>query len=391
MQQAQNYLARDLEKSQAVMKYGRGAKVFDQDGGSYTDYCLSHGALIAGHAHRNVILAIKRSVNRGISFDTVTKAEIDLARHIVNSVPSIERVCFMENAVQAIIESVKTARAFTSREKVIVIEGYLQNDTLETLYEKTDIIRLTFNDINSFAKAVAENKNGIACVVAPPIKIVKGMTLPQSDYLKKLRKITNQYGIVLIFDETITGFRTSRDCVQGDFDVIPDMTCLGGIIGGGFPLGAFGGKRGIMDVSSCQRSMRQLASSFGNRVIMRAGLAQLKLLGKDFYSTLNTRCENFVNQINAFFRKEGMAVYIASYKSMFSIHFTRDDDHSCCRDQNEADNQKYGDLHRYLLDNNISGPPSGRGVYFISGMHSQKDLNQLTEVLKEYFQQAETG
>ncbi len=246
-----------------VVKSGKGAQIWDQDGNAYTDYCLGWGALIYGHAHRNVVLASKRTAERGISFGITTRAEIDLAQFIVSAVPSIERIRFVNSGTEATMSAIRLARGYTKRDLVVKFDGCYHGhvDDLLTkagsgvadLHESSsegipsshikNTLSLPYNDIAVLTATLERYRNQIACVIIEPVAGNMGVIPAEPEFLKTLRALTKKYQIVLIFDEIITGFRTNLGGAQSDLGIVPDLTCLGKIIGGGYPIDAYGGKK----------------------------------------------------------------------------------------------------------------------------------------------------
>ena len=240
-----------------VMDSGKGAKLKDVDGKYYTDYCLSWGALILGHAHPAVMMAVREGTRHAVSFGTTTKPEVDLAAKIVQCVPSIDKVRFVNSGTEATMSAIRLARGFTRRNLVIKFDGCYHghsDDLLTTAgsgvaslpasssagIPKAHIqntLSLPYNDVATLTSTIEKFHHDIACVILEPVAGNMGVVVPDIGFLKQLRSLTTKFGIVLIFDEVMTGFRTSLGCVQSDMGVIPDMTCLGKIIGGGFPMG----------------------------------------------------------------------------------------------------------------------------------------------------------
>ncbi len=388
-----------------VMKGGSRQKLFDYDGNGYTDYCLSWGALILGHAHRNVILAAKKTVEKGTSFGTTTKEEIEIARHIVQNVPSVELIRFVNSGTEATMSAIRLARGFTKRDVLIKFDGCYHghfDDLLTTagsgvsqLQESSSLgipkshiqntISLPYNNIEKLAETIERHKDNIACVIIEPVAGNMGVIPATKEFLQTLRDLTKKYKIVLIFDEVMTGFRTQQGCAQSDYNIIPDLTCFGKIIGGGFPIGAYGGRKDIMECLAPLGGVYQAGTFAGNPVIMKAGLAALRLLNKDFYRSLNEKCERFVNNVNGYLKENNIAAHLAAYKSMMSIRFRKEPVYNYTDAQKAAGGEQYGKLFHHLLKNGIYCPPADLEAFFISGMHTKKDLDNLAESLKQFF------
>ena len=238
-----------------VMDHGLGSKLFDIEWSAYTDYCLSWGALILGHAHQDVVKAVQKAVKKGFSFGVTTKPEIEIAQFIVKHVPSIDMVRFVNSGTEATMSAIRLARGFTKRNKIIKFDGcyHGHSDGLLAMAGSgvaflaasssqgipagyiQDTLSLPFNDTHTLINTIERHHADLSCVILEPVAGNMGVINPNKDFLKALRALTKKYNIVLIFDEVMSGFRTNLGCVQADLGVIPDMTCLGKIIGGGFP------------------------------------------------------------------------------------------------------------------------------------------------------------
>lgn len=390
-----------------VMKYGRRQHLYDYDGNQYTDYCLSWGALILGHAHRNVVLQSKKTLEKGTSFGTITREEIDLAAHITQSVPSIELLRFVNSGTEATMSAIRLARGFTKKEILVKFDGCYHGhfDDLLTkagsgvsrLAESSSLgipaahiantISLPYNDSGALEATLTKHKDKIACVIIEPVAGNMGVVPAIPEFLRALRELTKKYGIVLIFDEIMTGFRTQRGCVQADYGVVPDLTCLGKIIGGGFPVGAYGGRKEIMQCLAPLGGVYQAGTFAGNPVVMKAGLATLRLLNDDFYRTLNNRCEKFIEKVNGFFRENNGAAHLSHYRGMMSIRFRREEVFNYDDARQAAGGERYGRLFWHLIERGIYWPPADLEASFMSGAHTAGDLENLFGALSEFFKQ----
>ncbi len=387
-----------------VMKYGKGSQLFDYDGNAYTDYCLSWGSLIFGHAHRNVVLAAKNTVQKGSSFGTTTRQEIDIAKFIVQSVPSIEQIRFVNSGTEATMSALRLARGFTKRSLVIKFDGCYHghvDDLLTTagsgvaaLKESSSLgipqghidntISLPYNDSVLAAATIEKYKNQIAAVILEPVAGNMGVIPADPGFLKILRELTSKHQIVLIFDEIMTGFRAGLGCAQKEYDIIPDLTCLGKIIGGGFPVGAYGGRKDIMQCLAPLGGVYQAGTFSGNPVVMRSGLATLQLMNKDVYRTLNERCRQFVERLNQHFKEKRLSVHMSFYHSMMSIRFSDRPVKNYTDAKKAAGGDRYRKLFWHLIDQGIYWPPADLEAFFVSAMHTKKDLLRLEEALKGF-------
>ena len=414
-QQAQDYLVGGVNSPvrsfkavgghPIIVKYGRAAKIFDYDNNAYTDYCLSWGALILGHAHRNVILAAKKTAERGASFGTTTREEIELAQFIVNAIPSIERVRFVNSGTEATMSALRLARGFTKRDIVVKFDGCYHGhvDDLLTkagsgvallqsssslgipLAHIQNTLSLPYNDSAILEKTLAQYKEKIACVIIEPVAGNMGVIPAKPEFLKSLRELTLRYGIILIFDEIITGFRAHLGGAQADYGITPDITCLGKIIGGGFPIGAYGGRRDIMEHLAPLGGVYQAGTFSGNPVVMKAGLAALRLLNKEFFQSLNERAENFAHKMNAYFKEQSLDARVSSYKSMMSVRFRKGPVSNYQEALDAGGSEKYAQLFKHLLRAGIYWPPADLETFFISIRHTRKDLEELSLALKGFF------
>ena len=388
-----------------VMKYGRGAKLYDYDNNAWTDYCLSWGALILGHAHPNVILSAKRTLEKGTSFGTTTREEIEIARHITAQVPSMELIRFVNSGTEATMSAIRLARGFTQRNTIVKFDGCYhghfddlltaagsgvaqlkKSSSLGIPQNHTDnTLSLPYNDMVVLEQALTKYKDTTACVIIEPVAGNMGVIPARPEFLRRLRELTKQYGIILIFDEVMTGFRTSTGCAQADYGVTPDLTCLGKIIGAGFPVGAYGGRRDIMQCLAPLGGVYQAGTFSGNPVVMRAGLTGLRLLNAAFYKRLNDRCAAFVEDINGYFQTHDIPAHIAHYRSMMSVRFRKEPVLNYADAQAAAGGERYARLFRHLLNAGIYWPPADLEAFFVSSMHTRKDLEQLSSELKKFF------
>jgi glutamate-1-semialdehyde 2,1-aminomutase len=391
--------------SPLIMEYGKGSQLFDVDGNAYTDYCLSWGALILGHSPRNAILAAKKTVERGTSFGVTTRAEIDCAKFIVNAVPSIDLIRFVNSGTEATMSAIRLSRGFTKKQMIVKFDGCYHghsDDLLATagsgvanLAQSSsegvpeshlkNTLSLPYNDAEVLIKTLERYANDIACVIIEPVAGNMGVIPARIDFLRTLRNVTKKYNIVLIFDEIMTGFRSNLGCVQADYGIVPDITCLGKIIGGGFPVGAYGGRKDIMRCLAPLGAVYQAGTFAGNPVVMRTGLATLKLLNQDFYRVLNDKCETFSRDLNDFFLKNAVPVRVSHYKAMMSIRFSDQIVENYADARQAASDEIYRKLFWFLLERGIYMPPADLEAFFISGAHTKKDLIELGCALKDFF------
>lgn len=390
-----------------IIQRGLGSKMYDVDGNAYTDYCLSWGALILGHAHRNVVLAGRKRINLGTSYGTTTKEEVDLAKLIKERIPSIDLIRFVNSGTEATMSAIRLARGFTKKDILVKFDGCYHghfDDLLVTAgsgvaqlkessssgiirnhIEKT--ISLPYNNTRVLAETLERHKDEIACVILEPVAGNMGVIPAKKELLKTLRELTKKFNIVLILDEIMTGFRLNPGGVQDDYGITPDITCLGKIIGGGFPVGAYGGRREIMECLAPLGSVYQAGTFAGNPVVMRAGYATLKMLTPNFYQTLNRKAEEFAVSVNQSFLENNIPAHLTHYKAMLSLRFRPAKEPVVdYQDARAASSDKlYAKLFQQLLKAGIYFPPADLEAFFISGVHTQKDLNTLKKEIVKFF------
>ncbi|OHB69228.1 MAG: glutamate-1-semialdehyde-2,1-aminomutase [Planctomycetes bacterium RBG_16_43_13] len=375
------------------VKKAKGKYLFGEDGKKYLDFCLSWGPLILGHAHPAVAEAVKRAVDKGTSFGAPTSIETEFARLICKTVPSIERIRFVNSGTEAVMSAIRLARGFTGKKKILKFDGCYHGH-LDCLLAKagsgvsslpdssslgvsTDTIRHTisvpFNDMDILEKNIKRCRNDLAAVIVEPVAGNMGVVLPQKAYLKSLREITKQYKILLIFDEVITGFRVSLGGAQEYYKVIPDLTILGKIIGGGFPVGAFGGKKEIMDILAPDGGVYQAGTLSGNPIALTAGLTTVRYLIE--HKNIYQQMDNIVSQFaHAWKIKSNLA--LNHIGSMFTIFYTK----SPVANYSDAliqDSDLFKKQYKRYLDAGIYLPPSMFETAFISIRHTINDMERL--------------
>lgn len=392
---------KDVKGDPLIIDHGKGKKIFDVDGKAYTDYCLSWGALILGHAHPDVMKSIKKGLKHAVSFGTTTKPEIEIAEFIVKHVPSVEQIRFVNSGTEAAMSAVRLARGVSKRNIVIKFDGCYHGhaDDLLTVAGSgvanlpssssqgipkehiQNTFSLPYNDHQKCIDVFERFGKSIACVIIEPVAGNMGVVVPERGFLKLLRDLTAKYRSILIFDEVMTGFRTHLGCVQSEFNISPDITCFGKIIGGGFPVGAYGGRKDIMRHLAPSGGVYQAGTFSGNPIVMRAGLATLKNLNAKLFERLGDMADNFVEKINDALSAGNVNMHAVNYKSMVSLRFRREK----VLDYDDA--KKAGSLSLYsrlfhcLLEKGIYLPPADLESFFLSSEHSQKDLEHLGKSL----------
>ncbi|MCX5780895.1 MAG: glutamate-1-semialdehyde 2,1-aminomutase [Firmicutes bacterium] len=384
-----------------MIKKALGSKIYDVDGNQFIDYVCSWGPLILGHSHPEVVQAICAAAQNGTSYGACCEQEIELAQMICEAFPAIDKVRLVNSGTEATMSAVRLARAFTSRDKIIKFEGCYHGHADSFLIkagsglltsgipnsagvpkafiEQTLVCK--YNDLESVKKAFMQSGPNIAAVIVEPIAANMGLVTPNPGFLEGLREITRLYGSLLIFDEVITGFRIGYGGVQTETGIGPDLTTLGKIIGGGLPVGAYGGRREIMDRVAPSGDVYQAGTLSGNPLAMGAGIATLKRLqSPDFYARLAVQTICLTDRLQDIFSAHGVECTINRSGSMFSIFFTeqRVFDYESVL---SCDTAKYARFFRGLLQAGIYFPPSQFEVCFLSGAHSQDDLDKTAEAV----------
>ena len=373
-----------------------GAVITDADGNSYIDFVGSWGPMILGHAHRPVLDALSAAASSGTSFGASTAKEVDLASMVVEAFPSIDKVRFVNSGTEATMSAVRLARGYTGKSIIVKFDGCYHGHADSFLVKAgsgvitlgilgspgvpDDIVKntlsLPYNDEQTLEKVLQDRQAEVACVILEPVAGNMGCVPPNPGFLQKVRKLTSELGIVLIFDEVITGFRLAYGGAQEFYDVGADLTCLGKIIGGGLPVGAYGGKQEIMDCVAPDGPVYQAGTLSGNPLAMAAGIATLKQLQqKDFYATLNTKAAAFAEKLGEVARKTGMPVCLNRVGSLMTGFFTT----AHVTDFASAmtsDTNRYAQYYQKMLSQGINLAPSQFEVAFISGAHSEKHLEE---------------
>ena len=373
---------------------GKGARITDVEGRSYLDYVLSWGPLILGHCHPQVMEALARVLETGTSFGASTPAEVELAEQIQAAFPSIERVRLVNSGTEATMAALRVARAATGREKILKFEGcyHGHSDSLlvkagsgvatlglpdspgvpRALAELT--ITVPFNDSAALEEAFRVHDHQLAAVIVEPVAGNMGCVAPRAGFLARLRTLAAEQGTVLIFDEVMTGFRVAYGGAQQLYGIQPDLTTLGKIIGGGLPVGAYGGKAALMDLVAPAGPVYQAGTLSGNPLAVAAGLKTLELLrAPGFYERLDALAESLVAGLRAEADRASVALTINRVGSMFTPFFTAEavTDYASAK---KADTAAFGRFFRALRERGIYLPPSQFEAAFISSVHSEDDI-----------------
>lgn len=373
---------------------GQGSRVWDVDGNSFIDYVCSWGPLILGHAHPEVLAAVQKAVEQGTSFGAPTEAEVRLAERIVEAVPSIEMVRLVNSGTEATMTALRLARGYTRRDKIVKFEGCYHGHSDGLLATAgsgvatlglpdspgvpADFAALTisvpFNNLDALREVMAAEGSNIAAVILEPVGGNMGVLPPRPGFLEGVRELTAKHGALLIFDEVITGFRVSYGGAQELFGVIPDLTCLGKIIGGGFPVGAYGGKREIMEQMAPVGSIYQAGTLSGNPVAVTAGLETLRILSdRRAYGWLEERSQHLAAGLQEAAAKAGVETTVNRVGSMLTAFFTGQPvfDYASAK---TADTGRYAAYFRALLERGVYFAPSQFEAGFVSTAHTAQDI-----------------
>ena len=377
------------------VKRGQGSRIIDADGNEFIDYVCSWGPLILGHAHAQVIEAVKRIADLGTSFGAPTRLETTLARMVCEAVPSIEMVRFVSSGTEATMSALRLARAFTSRDKIIKFAGGYHGHS-DGLLAKAgsgattlgvpdspgvphgythNTLLAPYNDLQAVKHLFAQHDD-IAAIIIEPVAANMGVVLPQPGFLEGLRDLTRTSGALLIFDEVITGFRLAYGGAQEHFGVMPDLTCLGKIIGGGLPVGAYGGRKDIMKLMAPSGPVYQAGTLSGNPLAMTAGIETLRLLSRPgAYFELEQKAAYLEDGIVAAAMDNSVPLQVTRIGSIMTAFFTSEAvfDYESAK---LADTETFGRFFRQLLEEGIYWPPSQFEAAFISLAHSKEDIAQ---------------
>lgn len=382
---------------------GEGSKIYDVDGNEFVDYVCSWGPLILGHSHPAVTEAVCAAARNGTSFGACCAQEIELTQMICEAFPAIDKVRLVNSGTEATMSAVRLARAFTGRDKIIKFEGCYHGhaDTFlikagsgllttgvptssgvpKSFIDQTLVCR--YNDLESVKKAFMQSGPNIAAVIVEPIAANMGLVPPKPGFLEGLRDITRLYGSLLIFDEVITGFRSCYGGVQNLTGIEADLTTLGKIIGGGLPVGAYGGRQEIMNRVAPEGDVYQAGTLSGNPLAMAAGITTLRQLQeKGFYESLQESADLLLQQVQGLLAANNIACTINRSGSMFSLFFTDRAVHDY-ESVLSCNPETYARFYRGLLEAGIYFPPSQYEVCFLSGAHSADDISQTAEAVRK--------
>ena len=378
------------------VKKAAGCIITDVDGNEFVDFVGSWGPMILGHAHPEVVEAIREAATLGTSFGAPCAQEVELAQLVCDSVPSLEKIRFVNSGTEATMSAIRLARGYTGRKMVIKFDGCYHGHADSFLVKAgsgvitlgipgspgvpDDIVKNTlsipYNNIEVLEKTLRDDQLDIACVIVEPVAGNMGVVVPELTFLQRLRELTSELGIVLIFDEVITGFRLALGGAQERFGIKPDLTCLGKIIGGGLPVGAYGGKRELMEMIAPDGPVYQAGTLSGNPLAMAAGLAILKVVRRPgFYQELEATATWFGEEMARLAGAAPLPITLNSIGSLMTCFFT-DTPVTDYTSAMTADTDRYGKYYRRMLDGGVWLAPSQFEASFISAAHERKHLKR---------------
>ena len=387
----------------------KGDRIVDVDGNELIDYVCSWGPGILGHAHPRVITKVKEACEDGLTYGAPTQKEVELAALIAELVPSMEVSRLVSSGTEAVMSAIRTARGYTKRDRIIKFKGCYHGHSDGLLvkagsaalttsvpdsagvpadYSRNTLVAL-YNDRESVEALFQADPEGIAAVIVEPVAANMGVVLPEPGFLEFLREITLRYGALLIFDEVITGFRLALGGAQEHYGVVPDLTTLGKIVGGGMPIGAYGGRREIMKMVSPDGPVYQAGTLSGNPIATTAGLETLRILKEDpsIYARLDEKAGQIASAVK---ESAGEGVCVNRIGSLLGIFFGPDR----VKDYDDAassDTVRYAGYFGYLLDRGIYVAPSQFEAMFVSDAHTQEDVKRTCLVIQEYFSGKKAG
>lgn len=395
---------RSVGRTPLFIDHGKGSRIVDVDGNEYIDYVCSWGPGILGHAYPQVIEAVKKACEKGLTYGAPTENELILADMICDALPSVEKVRLVSSGTEAVMSAIRTARGYTGRDYIIKFKGNYHGHSDGLLvkagsaalttavpdssgvpagYTHSTLVAL-YNDRESVEELMKAYGEQVAAIIVEPVAANMGVVLPEPGFLEFLRAITEQYGSLLIFDEVITGFRLGYGGAQGFFGIRPDMTTMGKIVGGGMPMAAYGGKKEIMDMVSPVGPVYQAGTLSGNPIATTAGIETLKILKnhQEYYGQIAAKAEKLAEALRERGRKKGIPVTVNQIGSLLCAFFTegpvRDYDSATSSDLNA-----YSEYFGRMLENGIYVAPSQYEAMFVSAAHTDQDIDRTCEIMRE--------
>ncbi len=379
--------------------------IYDADGNDYIDYILSWGPMINGHNNQRVLNKVMEACQKGMSYGAPTEIEVEMAEFMTARIPHIDMVRMVNSGTEAVMSAIRTARGFTGREKIIKFSGCYHGHSDCLLVDAgsglmtagvpgsagvpagctKDTLTAVYNDLASVERLFEANKGEIACLIVEPVAANMGVVLPEEGFLKGLREICTREGALLIFDEVITGFRLAFGGAAELFGVTPDLVTYGKIIGGGMPVGAYGGRKEIMSMVAPLGPVYQAGTLSGNPVAMAAGLEQLKILTEntEIYADLAAKGEKLFGGIDALLKQYHAPCTMNHIGSLGCIFFTTDAVKNY-DDAKKADTGRFAEYFRHMLGNHVHLAPSQFEAMFLSVTHTEEDLNTTLNLVEDY-------
>jgi len=385
---------RHVDATPLILRQAKGVTVVSDRGERLTDYLLGWGPLILGHNHPVVTRALTRAMRQGVLFGLTHPAEVELARLIVDAVPSVEQVRFTVSGTEACLTAIKLARAHTGRTKILMFEGCYHGHSESVIAHHSagipgvlaeSTIAIPYNDLSALETAMDRSGQGLAAVIIEPIAANMGVVLPQARFLKRLRELTAEQGTVLIFDEVVTGFRVGSGGAQGVFGIRPDLTTFGKIIGGGLPIGAVGGRRALMQRLAPVGDVYHGGTFAGHPLSMAAGIATLKeLRAHPPYAALERLAQRLTDGLVRFARQSGVPIQVNRFGSMLTVFFSL----APVRDVAQAKTSRREQFARWangLRQRGVLVPPSPFETLFLSTAHTERHIDQFVDASRAVF------
>lgn len=381
------------------VKSAGGSKLTDEDGKTYIDHCLAYGSLILGHSNPKVVREVSNQLTIGTAYGAPTENEITLAKEVIDRIPSAEMVRFCNSGTEATMSAIRLARGFTGRDKIVKFEGAYHGahdyvlvkggSGAATLPDSPGIpedttkntLSVPFNDEEALTNLIEKEGENIACIIMEVVMGNVGCIEPKRGFLEFIRKITEENGIILIFDEVITGFRASRGGAQEYYGVTPDLTTLGKIVGGGLPMGAFCGKAEIMELIAPQGPVYQAGTFSGNPISVQAGISTLTQLEDAFYKELERKGNFLRGNIESIIDHEEYNIHPVGIASMFQIYFNPAPVYNYA-DAQKSDRRQFLRYFKTLLKQGVFIPPSQFECNFISNAHTMEDLQKTSDAIE---------
>ena len=395
-----------VEEAPRFIQRAEGCKVFDADGNTYTDYIGSWGPMILGHNHEKIREAVIRASENGLSFGCATEREVEMAEFICERIPHVEMIRMVNSGTEAVMSAIRVARGYTGKTKIIKFAGCYHGHTDAMLVSAgsgvmtsgvpdsagvpkgctQDTMIAVYNDLNSVRQLMEESRDGAAAVIVEPVAANMGVVPPKEGFLQGLRDLCDAHGALLIFDEVITGFRLGFCGAAGFYGVRPDLVTYGKIIGAGMPVGAYGGRKEIMEMVAPAGAVYQAGTLSGNPVAMTAGLVQLQTLWEDqeIYTRLCRKGEMLFDGIRKILLKKGIEYQVNSVASLGCMFFTEHSvtDYATAK---QSDTKAFSEYFRYMLNQGIHMAPSQFEAMFLSDAHTEEEIGETLDVIEGYF------